>query len=155
MNDASCDASAAGMARGTERDAPVGSGCAGVIDRLEGELAELRAQLEIDSHRVVRAERLELVDTNGAVRVRVGWLGDEDVVGVETRRMDGSLSAFFGQVAGEGSLMFTGGHYGAFVVDFGATELGGHLRLIDPNDPQGARVQDILGEARLGPYEAG
>lgn len=94
------------------------------------------------------ARRFELLDDNGAVRLRLGYVGEDDVVGMECFRRGGSLSAFFGQVAGDGSVMFTGGLYDNIVVDFNADEEGGHLRVVDPRDPAGARVVDALVGAR-------
>lgn len=151
MDDASCDAPRSstdvpGDATPTRQDA---------ITQLHAELAALRAELHhLATRDTIRARLFEFVDVNGAVRVRVGDLGEEDVVGIECRRRNGSLSAFFGQVAGEGSLMFTGGSYDTFVVDFGATESGGHLRVVDPLDPHGERLVDVLASARSGPFSS-
>ena len=156
MEDASCGADAGpdDARDGARPGAEVpGAGADVVLELLGRELAELRdAVRAITASRTIRAERLELVDSHGAVRARLGHLGAEDVVGLECRRENGSISAFVGQVAGEGTCMFTGGRYDTFVLEVGATELGGHLRITDPDDPHGERSIDVLAESVRGPY---
>lgn len=113
---------------------------------LGSQLAGLDRRLAaLESRTRLRAELVELVDANGAVRARLGYLGEEDVVGLECRRRDGSLSVFVGQVDGDGSLMCTGGRYDQFVLDLGASEDGAYLRVGDPDDPGGEQVRDVLG----------
>ena len=119
------------------------------LGRISSQLEELRERIQrLEAPETIRAEHLELVDEEGQLRLRLGYLGEEDLVGVECLRVDGSLSAFFGQVAGEGSLMFTGGPFDHIVVELGANELGAHLTVADPNDAVGGRTVDALEAAR-------
>ena len=119
------------------------------LELIADAVADIRLRVErLEARQIISARRLELLDDNGAVRLRLGYVGEDDVVGMECFRRNGSLSAFFGQVAGDGSVMFTGGLYDNIVVDFNADDEGGHLRVVDPADPAGARVVDALSHAR-------
>lgn len=143
MGNGSCSAA------GDEVAAPEESGWGRALLSLSGQLEELRGRVrQLEAPETIRAQHLELVDEDGTLRLRLGYLGEEDLFGLECLRTDGSLSAFFGQVAGEGSLMFTGGSFDNIVVEFGANELGAHLTVADPSDSVGGRTVDALEQAR-------
>ena len=116
---------------------PDDSALARRIAAIEEHLAALGSTLHL------RARRLELVDENGAVRIRIGYLGEDDVIGMECLHRNGTLGSFFGLVAGDGSVSFTGGRYDNIVLELGADDDGAHLRVIDPADPTGGRAIDM------------
>lgn len=110
------------------------------------------AALEQASH--LQARRLELVDENGAVRMRIGHLGEDDVIGMECLHRNGTLESFFGLVAGDGSVSFTGGRYDNIALELGADDGGAHLRVIDPADPAGRRAVDLIASTSTSGEEA-
>ncbi|MDA8355117.1 MAG: hypothetical protein M0Z95_02175, partial [Actinomycetota bacterium] len=82
------------------------------------------------------------------------YLGEDDVIGMECLHRNGTLGSFFGLVADDGSVSFTGGRYDNIVLELSAAEDGAHLRVIDPVDPAGRRAVDLIASTSTSSEEA-
>lgn len=121
-----------------------GTGGERALDEVERQLEALAIRLDrLVSGDVVRARAIELVDAKGRVRVRLAALAEEDRLGLELLRPDGSLCAALSDLGGEGSLVFVGGEHGTVVLEVGGGEHGARLVVVRPDDELGTEAIDL------------
>jgi hypothetical protein len=115
-----------------------------VLDELERQVEVLALRLDaLVSDEVVRARAVELVDAAGRVRVRLAALPEEERLGLELLRPDGSLCLALSDLSGEASLVFVGGEHGSVVLELGAGDEGARLVVVQPGDELGAQAVDL------------
>ena len=116
----------------------------GILEELERQVETLSLRLdELVADGVLRARSLELVDAERRVRVRLAALPEEERLGLELLRPDGSLCVALTDLAGEGSLAFVGGPHASVVLELGASETGARLVVVEPDDDLGTRAVDL------------
>lgn len=114
------------------------------LDELEWQVEALALRLDaLVGDGVLHARAVELRDADGRLRVRLAALAEEERVGLELLRPDGSLCLALADLGGEGSLAFVGGSHASVVLELGAGEDGARLVAVEPSDELGLRAVDL------------